>query len=180
MGNGMGRIGIIAWIGVTVLAGGGAIALPQNGFALDGATLYLNSCSMCHGLIAKPSASPGQPVVAGTFASSVTLTSATSILAIREPRGRVEAPAAEGPRLAIAPPYGPTLTGVFGRTAGTVPGYLYSDGFREVLRGVVWNRETLHRWITDSQAWVPTSVMIYKQPDADVRTKIIDFLEANR
>jgi cytochrome c len=44
---------------------------------------------------------------------------------------------------------------------------------------VVWNHDTLDRWITDSQAWVPGSRMFYQQPDAEIRRQIITYLEAN-
>ncbi len=67
--------------------------------------------------------------------------------------------------------------GVYGRPAGSVQGFAYSAEFLTVLRGVIWNRETLNRWITDSQNWVPGSVMYYKQADPEVRQKIIDYLE---
>ena len=36
---------------------------------------------------------------------------------------------------------GPTLFGVFGRKAGTLPGYPYSDGLRK--SDIVWNEETI-------------------------------------
>jgi hypothetical protein len=35
-------------------------------------------------------------------------------------------------------------------------------------------------WITNSQAWVPGSMMFYEQPDPEIRRKIITDLEANR
>jgi cytochrome c2 len=38
----------------------------------------------------------------------------------------------------------------------------------------------LERWITNSQAWVPGSMMFYEQPDPEIRRKIITYLEANR
>jgi len=81
------------------------------------------------------------------------------------------------PRPVVALPYGPTLAGVIGREAGTVPGYQYSRAFLATLRGVVWTRATLDRWITDSPAWVPGAIMVYRQPDAAIRARIIDYLE---
>jgi len=41
---------------------------------------------------------------------------------------------------------------------------------------VIWTRETLDIWITDSQAWVPGSMMFYTQPDPEARRKIIAYL----
>ena len=81
------------------------------------------------------------------------------------------------PRPVVALPYGPTLAGVIGREAGTVPGYQYSRAFLATLRGVVWTRITVDRWITDSPAWVPGAIMVYRQPDPMIRARIIDYLE---
>jgi cytochrome c2 len=80
-------------------------------------------------------------------------------------------------QLAVALPYGPSLNGVLGRPAGTVPGYEYSRAFLAALRGVLWTRATLDRWITDSPAWVPGAIMVYRQPDPAIRARIIDYLE---
>ena len=82
-------------------------------------------------------------------------------------------------RIAVAPPYGPPLRDVYRRQAGSVPGFAYSRAFKSILQGVVWDRGTLDVWITDSQAWVPGSIMFYKQPDPDIRRKIIAYLEAH-
>jgi cytochrome c2 len=90
------------------------------------------------------------------------------------------APATSEEHLAFAPPYGPPLRGVYGRLAGSVTGFPYSRAFKETLQGVVWTRERLDVWIADSQAWVPGSRMFYQQPDAEIRRKIIMYLEANR
>jgi cytochrome c2 len=89
-------------------------------------------------------------------------------------------PLADRTRLAVAPPYGPPLRGVYGRQAGSVPGFAYSRAFKTALQGVVWERGTLNVWITDSQAWVSGSTMFYTQPDADIRRHIITYLEAHR
>jgi len=96
---------------------------------------------------------------------------------MRSPAASVLTATAE--RLAVAPPYGPPLRDVYGRQAGTVPGFAYSRAFKTILQGVVWDRGTLDVWIMDSQAWVPGSIMFYKQPDPDIRRKIIAYLEAH-
>jgi cytochrome c len=85
-----------------------------------------------------------------------------------------------GERVAFAPPYGPPLRGVVGRPAGSVPGFAYSQAFKTILQGVVWDRNTLNVWITDSQAWVPGSMMFVKQPNAEIRQKIITYLAAQK
>ena len=84
-----------------------------------------------------------------------------------------------GERMAIAPPFGPNLTGVYGRPAGTVESYNYSEAFLGVLRGMIWNSSTLDVWITSTQAWVPGVRMYYKQDDSEIRRKIILFLKEN-
>jgi cytochrome c2 len=42
---------------------------------------------------------------------------------------------------------GPTLHGLFGRKAGTVPGYSYSAAMKN--SGVVWNEDTLTKYLAD-------------------------------
>jgi cytochrome c len=68
---------------------------------------------------------------------------------------------------------------VYGRQAGTLTGFAYSRAFKNLLQGVVWDRGTLDAWMMDSQAWVPGSMMFYKQPNPDIRRQIITYLEAN-
>src|SRR5450432_44181 len=48
---------------------------------------------------------------------------------------------------------GPRHRGVFGRKAGSLTDYDYSDGLRN--SDIVWNEATLDRWLTDPQAVVP-------------------------
>ena len=51
---------------------------------------------------------------------------------------------------------GPTLRGVFGRRAGTVDGFDYSQAIREAGRhGLVWSEGTLDRFLEDPDALVP-------------------------
>lgn len=115
---------------------------------MDGQALYLANCSNCHGVVT-------------TVGHS-----------------RLDAkPVPVAAQLAVALPYGPTLNGVLGRKAGTVPGYQYSRAFLSALSGVVWTRATLDRWISDSQAWAPNAIMVYRQPDPAIRARIIDYLE---
>ena len=42
---------------------------------------------------------------------------------------------------------GPNLWGIFGSPAGQVEGYRYSEWLKE--SGIVWNRESLHAWLSD-------------------------------
>jgi cytochrome c len=115
---------------------------------VDGKALYQSNCSNCHGVIS----------VGG--------------------RSRVDSmPIPVDFQLAVALPHGPTLKGVVGRKAGTVAGYGYSPAFLAAMRDVVWTRATLDRWISDTRAWVPDAIMVYRQPDAAIRARIIDYLE---
>ncbi len=79
--------------------------------------------------------------------------------------------------LVVAPPLGPNLSGIFGRSAGTVEGFRYSNAFRKKAAGLVWDEPTLDRWLTDSQRMIRGSYMFLKvaQP---ARGKIIAYLKA--
>jgi cytochrome c2 len=148
-----------------------------------GKLLYREQCSTCHGMLESearqrtPAPPPWQHASLPTVAPWLAMTSGNH----RTQRQQVASLlAANGTPLAVAPPYGPPLRGIVGRRAGSVPGFTYSRAFQTVLQGVVWDRGTLNVWMFDSQAWVPGSVMFYKQPDATVRHKIITYLEAHR
>jgi cytochrome c len=50
---------------------------------------------------------------------------------------------------------GPTLRGIFGRRAGTLDGFDYSQPLKEAGRdGLVWSAETLDRFLEDPEAVV--------------------------
>jgi cytochrome c2 len=169
----------------------GAAVSAQESDLAAGKLLYQDNCGTCHGMIASdaryhfPGESLWQLVQAGIMPSDVlkwTLVSDNSVYAQR--RRALHSPAAPvltvaAERLAVAPPYGPSLRGVYGWQAGSVPGFAYSRAFKSILQDVVWDRGTLDVWIMDSQAWVPGSMMFYKQPDPDIRRKIIAYLDAN-
>lgn len=54
---------------------------------------------------------------------------------------------------------GPTLHGVFGREAGGVEGYSYSDALENA--DVVWNEETLDPWLENPREFIPGNKMIF-------------------
>ena len=73
---------------------------------------------------------------------------------------------------------GPTLYGVVGRKAGTVPGFDYSDSLKG--SGITWNEKNLDSWITNPNALVPGNnmgVIFSGLADAGERAKIIAFLK---
>jgi cytochrome c len=75
-------------------------------------------------------------------------------------------------------PLGPNLTGVYGRPAGAVAGYRYSDAFRAVAADLTWDDHTLDRWLADSRAMIPGTYMLVKIAPAE-RAAIIAYLKAN-
>jgi cytochrome c len=52
---------------------------------------------------------------------------------------------------------GPSLHGLFGRKAGTVPGYNYSAAMKN--SGVVWNEDTLKQYLADPHKFIPGDKM---------------------
>ena len=62
-----------------------------------------------------------------------------------------------------APIAAPDLAGVFGRPAGSVPGYKYSDAMAAKHReGLVWTEENLHQFVRNPKGFVPGTVMPFK------------------
>lgn len=57
---------------------------------------------------------------------------------------------------------GPNLHGVFGRAAGTVPGFRYSDPMRERgAGGLVWNDETMRAYLASPRTFLPGGSMTF-------------------
>ncbi|MBJ7544140.1 cache domain-containing protein [Rhodomicrobium udaipurense] len=53
--------------------------------------------------------------------------------------------------------FGPNLHGIVGRPAASLPTFVYSDGLKS--SGLVWNEETLRKWISDNTKLVPGTRM---------------------
>jgi cytochrome c len=71
---------------------------------------------------------------------------------------------------------GPNLHGIFGRTAGTKPGYAYSAAMKKA--GFVWDAEKIETYITKPLAFVPGNKMAFPGvPKDDVRANIIAYLK---
>lgn len=72
-------------------------------------------------------------------------------------------------------PVGPVLRGVFGRKAGTLPGFRFSRALKNSK--IVWNVGTLDAFLADPQAAVPGNLMPYPGlPDGSARRDLIAFL----
>ena len=70
---------------------------------------------------------------------------------------------------------GPSLAGVVGRKAGTVPDFNYSSA--NTSSGIVWTRAKLDAYLTNPQAVVPGTAMLFPGiKDADKRHALIDYL----
>ncbi|HEX9770788.1 MAG TPA: cytochrome c family protein [Kiloniellales bacterium] len=71
---------------------------------------------------------------------------------------------------------GPSLNGLFGRTAGTVEDFKYSDGMKE--SGIVWDEETLNTFLTKPKDVVPKTRMAFPGlKDEQDRLDVIAYLK---
>jgi len=69
---------------------------------------------------------------------------------------------------------GPRHRGVFGRKAGSLPDYPYSEALKS--SNIVWNEETLDRWLTNPQAVAPGAKMFFYLDQPQDRADVIAFL----
>lgn len=72
---------------------------------------------------------------------------------------------------------GPRHRGVFGRRAGTIEGYRYSEALAR--SAVVWTDRTLDAWLTDPGKFIPGSRMGFRLSRPDDRADIIAYLKRN-
>jgi len=54
---------------------------------------------------------------------------------------------------------GPSLRGLIGRKAGSVPGYAYSSAMKNA--NVTWNDDTLSKYLSDPKAFIPGDKMVF-------------------
>jgi cytochrome c len=71
---------------------------------------------------------------------------------------------------------GPKLRGVYGRKAGAVDGFPYSDELK--ASRIVWDAVTLDKWLTDPEALVPGNDMAFRVSKPEERAAIIEFLRS--
>jgi len=70
---------------------------------------------------------------------------------------------------------GPRHRGVYGRKAGSLPDYDYSKALKSA--NIVWNEETLDKWLTDPQAVAPGAKMFFHLSDPQDRADVIAYLK---
>jgi len=71
---------------------------------------------------------------------------------------------------------GPSLAGVYGRKAGTLSGFKFSDP--HIKSGLTWDEPTLTKYLADPKAVIPGNKMVFaglKSPD-DVKA-VIEYLK---
>ena len=70
---------------------------------------------------------------------------------------------------------GPSLFGVVGRRAGTIPGFHYSTANKD--SGLTWDAATLDRYLTSPSTVVPHTIMTYAGlKDVQKRADLIAYL----
>src|ERR1700742_2404033 len=71
---------------------------------------------------------------------------------------------------------GPTLYGVVGRPAGSVPGFSYTADHKKL--GITWDAANLDKYLTNPRAMVPDTSMVYAglKDDAE-RADLVAYLE---
>jgi len=72
--------------------------------------------------------------------------------------------------------FGPAHRGVFGRKAGSAPGYAYSEALSSSK--IVWLEDTLDRWLADPEKLIPGQKMSVSVPSEDDRRDLIAYLRA--
>jgi cytochrome c len=71
---------------------------------------------------------------------------------------------------------GPTLKGVIGRKAGSLPGFRYSRALKSAP--VVWDASSVDAYIAEPQKFIPGNLMPFSGvPDAKDRTALIAYLK---
>jgi cytochrome c len=69
---------------------------------------------------------------------------------------------------------GPMHLGVFGRKAGSVKSYSYSEALNKSK--VIWSRDTLTAWLTNPEKLIPGQRMGYSMDNAQDREDVVAYL----
>jgi cytochrome c len=70
---------------------------------------------------------------------------------------------------------GPRHRGIYGRPAGSLNDYTYSKALKAAK--FTWSAETLDKWLTNPQAFVPGQKMNFRVNDPQDRADIIAYLK---
>lgn len=70
---------------------------------------------------------------------------------------------------------GPRLGGVFGRTSGTVAGFVYSPALKAAH--IVWDDASLEKWLADPDTLVPDNNMDFHVAKQQERLDLVSFLK---
>ena len=70
---------------------------------------------------------------------------------------------------------GPQLQHVYGRTSGTAPGFAYSAALKKAQ--IVWDDQSLDRWLTDPDAFIPGNDMDFLVSKPQERRDLITYLK---
>jgi cytochrome c len=71
---------------------------------------------------------------------------------------------------------GPSLAGIVGRKAGTIPGFAYSDANKN--SGVVWDEKQLDVYLVDPKKFMPGNKMVFNGvKNEKERTEIINYIK---
>ena len=69
---------------------------------------------------------------------------------------------------------GPAHRGVFGRKAGSAPGFDYSPALKKA--GFTWDAARLDKWLANPQGFVPGAKMPFRLMNAQQRADVIAYL----
>ncbi len=70
---------------------------------------------------------------------------------------------------------GPPLRTVYGRKAGSIGGFEYSDALKNA--NIVWDEAKLNQWLTSTESLVHDNDMDFAVPKPDERAEIIQYLK---
>jgi cytochrome c len=73
---------------------------------------------------------------------------------------------------------GPSLTGVVGRRAASLPGFSYTSALK--ASGLTWTPANLDRFLTNPGAMVPGTAMVVRINDATQRAELIRYLATQK
>ncbi len=121
---------------------------------------------------------PGRRAMMGVLLAGILILPASAGQTAPNPRGRLlflRCASCHDISDAASPKIGPNLKGVFGRRAGSLPGYAYSPAMK--AQSFVWDQATLDRWLTRPSDVVPGTAMAFGGvADAADRAALIAYL----